>query len=247
MKMEYTVNGIITLSPGSEIRLSSKVDFILPSKANIIIESKSDNQLSVQIKLEADNDITAQELARLELAKIGDLMSFYRKISITKCGITGMSYTKTNLQGNTEVAVMAIVGLHAAVSCMLTLSNNSLKILTSQLKQDISVDCSDVISLWREAFSRESPVERFFSLYRLMEQLFGKAKSIDDWIKHHDPSVQLYPKNDYRDYEHTIYTYLRDNIHYKKENRLFPIKEIQDNLDKFQTLVHQAIEEKFGI
>ena len=80
-----------------------------------------------------------------------------------------------------------------------------------------------------------------------MECLFGDAKGIDDWIRSKDCSVQLFSGNRYRRYEHTIYTYLRDNIHYKKEKRLLPVKEIQDNLQKFQTLVQQAIKEKFGI
>jgi len=114
--------------------------------------------------------------------------------------------------------------------------SNPAKLVTN-LKQDYSVDCEEVIYIWREAFSRESPVERFFSLYRLMEYLFRDAKSIDKWIRSKDRSVQLFPQNKYREYEHTVYTYLRDNIHYKKEKRLFLIKEIQNNLQKFQTLV----------
>ena len=80
-----------------------------------------------------------------------------------------------------------------------------------------------------------------------MEYLFGSAKNLDKWIKQKDPSVQPISGNEFRKYQHTVYTYLRDNIHYKKEMRLFPLKEIQNNLTKFQTLVQQAIKEKYNI
>jgi hypothetical protein len=246
-EMEYAINGIIVLSPGSELRLSSEVNFIAPSKASVVLSSMSDDKLSVLIKLEADSDTSAQELAQLELTRICNVMSFYRNISISKCGVTGMRYTKTTSKGNTDVVVMVKVGLHATASAVVTLGNKSLATLVSNLKQDYSVDCAEVISIWREAFSRESSVERFFSLYRLMEYLFCDTESIDEWIRRKDSSVQLFAQNKYRKYDHTIYTYLRDNIHYKKERILFPIKEIQDNLQQFQTLVQQAIKEKFSI
>lgn len=246
-KMEYAINGIITLSPGSELRLSSDVNFISPSNAGIVISSKSDDKLSVLIKLEADNDATAQELAQLELSRICNVLSFYRNISISKSGVTGMSYTRATSKGYTDVACTVTVGLHVTASAVVTLGNKSLAKLVSNLEQGYPVDCAEVIYIWREAFSRESSVERFFSLYRLMEYLFRDAKSIDEWIRSKDCSVQLFPRNKYRKYEHTIYTYLRDNIHYKNEKRFFPIKEIQDNLQKFQALVQQAIKEKFSI
>ncbi len=245
--MEYTINGIITLSPGSELRLSSDVNFIAPSKANIVLNSLSDDKLSVLIKLEADNDAAAQEFAQLELSRICNLFSFYHNASISKSGVTGMSYTRTDLKGNINEVVIAKVGLHVTASAVVTLGNNSLAALVSILKQNYSVDCEDAIYIWREAFSRESPVEKFFSLYRLMEYLFHDVKSLDKWIRSKDNSVQMLPGNDYRRYEHTVYTYLRDNIHYKKESRLFPIKEVQDNLPKFQILVQQAIKEKFDV
>ena len=245
--MEYTVNGIITLSPGSKLRLSSDVNFISPSKASIVLSSKSDDQLTVLIKLEADNDTTAQELAQLELSRICNVLSFYHNASISKSRVTGMSYTKTTSGGNTEVATIVTFGLEMSANVVLTLGNKSITKLVSDLGKDYSTDFEEVIYIWREAFSRESPVERFFSLYRLMEYLFRDAKSIDEWIRSKDRSVQLFPQNKYREYEHTVYTYLRDNIHYKKEKRLFPIKEIRDNLQKFQTLVQQAVKEKFNI
>ena len=92
--MEYTVNGIITLSPGSELGLSSDINFTSPSKTRIVLSSKSDDELAVLIKLEADDDTSAQELSRLELSRICNLLSFYENASISKSRVTGMSYIK---------------------------------------------------------------------------------------------------------------------------------------------------------
>lgn len=244
--MEYTVNGVITLSPESKRRLSSKVDFISPLKMNVSLTSESDEKLSVLIKLEADSDTVAQELAQSELSRICNLLSFHNNIGIYKSGITGMSCTSIS-KGHANVSFNVKLGISTTIDVVLTLGNESLKKLVSNLEQNYSADFEEVIYVWREAMSRESSVERFFSLYRLMEYMFRYAKSIDDWIINKDPSVQLLPQSKYRDYTHTVYTYLRDNIHYKKEKKLFPIKEIQDNLPKFQTLVQQAIKWKYNI
>jgi len=84
-----------------------------------------------------------------------------------------------------------------------------------------------------------------------MEYLFdsgGKLGSmIDEWIQVRDSSTLLFPENHYRKYKHTVYTYLRDNVHYKKESRLFPVEEIEKNLPNFHNLVKQRIAERFNI
>ena len=244
--MEYTINGVITLSPVSKLRLSSGVDFILPSKANVGLSSENDDKLSVLIKLEADNDTTAQELAQLELSRICNVLSFYRNIGISGSRISGMSCISTS-KGHTDVSAIVTLGLKATADVVVTLGSKSLEKLVSNLKQDYSVDFEEVIYKWREALSRESSTDRFFSLYRLMEYLFGNIKNLDEWIKRTDSSVQLFSQNRFRKYKHTVYTFLRNNVHYKEERKIFPIKEIQDNLSKFQTLVQQAIKEKFDI
>jgi len=245
--MQYIANGIITLSPASKRRLSSDISFLSPSKAEVTLSSKSDEELAVSIKLEADDDIAATELAQLELSRICNVLSFYQNIRVSKSRISEMSCISTS-KGHIDLSVTVTVGLKAIAEVSITLGNKSLSKLVSCLQQDYSDDFEEVIDIWREAFSRESSVERFFSLYRLMELLFdNKVRNLEDWIKKQDASVQLVPANEFRKYEHTIYTFLRDNVHYKKERKIFPIKEIQDNIEKFQTLVQQRIKERYNI
>jgi len=245
--MEYTANGVITLSPASKTRLSSDVSFISPSKAEVTLSSKSDEELSVLVKLEAGDDTSATELAQLELSRICNVLSFYRNIGVSKSGISGMSCISTS-KGHTDVSSMTTVGLTAIGEKTVTLGERSLSKLVSCLRQDYSDDFEEVIDIWREALSRESSVERFFALYRLMELLFDRnVRNMEDWIKGQDASVQLVAANEFRRYEHTVYTFLRDNVHPKKERKNLPIQEIQINLGKFQTLVQQRIKEKYNI
>ncbi|MFW6102141.1 MAG: hypothetical protein ACOC6O_00610 [Chloroflexota bacterium] len=245
--MEYTANGVITLSSASKTRLSSDVSFISPSKAEVTLSSKSDEELSVLVKLEAGDDTSATELAQLELSRICNVLSFYRNIGVSKSGISGMSCISTS-KGHTDVSSMATVGLTAIGEKTVTLGERSLSKLVSCLRQDYSDDFEEVIDIWREALSRESSVERFFSLYRLMELLFNRnVQNMEEWIKRQDTSVQLVAANEFRRYEHTVYTFLRDNVHPKKERKNLPIQEIQVSLGKFQTLVQQRIKEKYNI
>lgn len=250
--MEYTVHGIITLLPLSKIRLSSDVSFVSPSKAEVTLSSKSDEQLSVLIKLEAADDDAATELARLELSRICNVLSFYHNIAVSKSRISGMSCISTS-EGHTDVRSIVICTATATLGgVILGFDNKSLSKLVSSLQQDYSDDFGEVMDLWREALSRESLIEKFLSLYRLMELLFdGNGPKVEEWIKKQNPPVQLVPANEFRRfrrYEHTVYTFLRDNIaHCKRERKTLPIKEVQHNLARFQTLVQQRIKEKYNI
>ncbi|MFC1924413.1 hypothetical protein ACFLXA_03500 [Chloroflexota bacterium] len=245
--MEYTANGTITLSPVSKRRLSSDVNFISPSKTEVILSSKSDEEISVSIKLEATDDTSAREMSQLELSRICNILSFFCNIGVSGSRISGMSCVSTS-KGHVDVSISCAVGIKATLDVVLSLGEKSISKLVCYLQQDYSYDFEEVIDIWREAFSRESPVERFFSLYRLMELLFNNnVRNLEEWIKRQDVSVRLVPENEFRKYEHTIYTFLRDNVHYKKEMKTLPIKEIQDNIGKFQTLVQQRIKEIYDI
>jgi len=149
--MEYTANGMITLSPASKTRLSSDLSFVSPSKAEVILSSKSDEELSVLIRLEADDDTSAEELAQLELSRICNVLSFCRSLEISRSRISGMSCISTS-KGHTDVSARVTVGLKATGDHVVTLGNKSLSKLVSSLQQGYSDDFEEVIDIWREAF-----------------------------------------------------------------------------------------------
>src|SRR4030042_2518318 len=159
--MEYKANGIITLSPASKTRLSSDVSFISRSKAEVALSSKSDEELSVLIKLEADDDTSAAELAQLELSRICNVLSFSHNIRVSKNRISGVSCISTST-GHIDVSARFTVGLKATASAVVILGNKSLSKLVSCLQQDYSDDFEEVIDIWRGVFIREPRAERFF-------------------------------------------------------------------------------------
>ena len=241
--MEYAINGMIRFSGESKLKLSSKVDFVSPSKASVSLSSESADKLSILIKLEADNDTTAQELAQLELNRICNLLSFHNNIGVSDSRITGMSHIVIS-EGQVYLSCRETLCISDTANVMLTLGDKALTILASQMKQDYSADFEEVISRWREAISNESSTLRYLLLYRLLEFLFeGDTKKLTFWIVNKDPKVQLV--NDRKRGETTIYTSLRDHIHPKE--KAFPIKEIQGNVSRLQSLVQQRIKEKYNI
>jgi hypothetical protein len=234
--MEYLINCLIDLSPSTKTTFSSKIDFTSSSKATISLSSKHDECISVTIKLIAADDNTAGYLALLELTKICNILSF-NNIFVVGSHITGMS-SNSSCQSRIRITVTP--------HCSLALGGNALTKLTEDLKKTYSLECEEALTLWRDATNKDSTTEQFFHLYRLMEYILG-AKNVDLWIRTKDPSVKLMPSNSHRKQEHTIYTYLRDNIHYKEDVKRFPIQEVASNLKSFKELVKQAIKERFNL
>jgi hypothetical protein len=239
--MEYAINGIIAFSRESGLKLSSQVDFISASKASISLSSKDADKLSVLMKLQADDDTTAEELAQLELNRICNLLSFYNNIGVSYSRVGGMSHIVTS-KGQVSASLRERIHLGDSVSVVLTLGDTALTTLATHMKQEYSPDFEEVLGIWREAISNESLALRYLLLYRLFEFLFeSDTKALTSWIINKDPNVQLV--NDRRRGEITIYTSLRDHIHPKE--KIFPIKDIQGNVGKLQILVHQRITEKY--
>lgn len=241
--MEYAINGMIALSGDSRLKLSSSVDFVSASKASISLTSESADKLSVLIRVEADNDTTAQELGQLELNRICNLLSFHSNIGISRSAITGMSRFVAS-EGQTNMVCRSTVDIRCSVNVVLTLGDTALAKLASHLKQDYSSDFDEATLMWREAISNESSALRYLLLYRLLEFLFeSDTKALTSWIVEKVPDVQL--KHDRNRGEVTIYTSLRDHIHRKE--RVFPFTEIQGRVGELQALVQQRIREKYNI
>lgn len=239
--MQYTVDGTIGLAGSTKTKLGSDIQFDSPSNAKVKLSSESAEKLIVQITFEADNKDAAQERAEGELDRLCDLLGFFCNVTIANSRTTGMSWVGPNGVINLEDRVI----LSDAAELILTLGAPARAELSANLTKAYTRDFLEIASVWRYAIGRTSTSERFFALYRLMDQLLGNQ--LDGWIQQKNPTVQMLPKNRHRRQPHTIYTYLRDNIHYKPEMRYFPSKEIQQNLPKFQKLVKQCILEKFAM
>jgi hypothetical protein len=241
--MEYTVNGELTLSNKYSVRLRSDLVFVSPSSINVRI-SDAREKLLVEMKIEAEDDELAKEFAEIELSRITDLLSFTVNIPITQSRVNKISWVK-NVENGLSIGCKEYLSLADELCLSVSPNDKGMAQLTSCLEKCYASDCLEVVNMWRVAMSKESAVEKYFSLYRLLEFLLS-PRGIEPWIKTTDPNVQIYPKNSHRKQEHTIYTYLRDNIHFKREMKQFPIQDIQENVEVFQNLVRHCIYEKFS-
>lgn len=252
--MEYRIDGEIKFSPITQLGFDSPVEFTSPSGANITLDSKSYEGLSVSITLEAGDKTAVKDLAQIELSRICGLLSFFHNISISKSRITGMIFERVTSEGKHIRTGEATVELDVILSDVKDFSEKDLKKLVCDMEQEYSLEFEEVILLWRAAISKEAPTEKYFFLYRLMESLFKEnTRELTAWIRSKETSVHNY-MCPVRKYEITIYTHLRDHIHPNPGKpksgalpKAFPLRELRENLLKFQDLVQEAIKEKYNI
>jgi hypothetical protein len=165
--MKYTANGTITLSRGSKRRLSSDLSYVSPSEVSVCLGSESADKLTVRMKLEADNDTAARELAQRELNRACDMLSFHNNMGISKSRISSISCF--SISEGAKVLATLEAGPKMTAELPVTLDERALSKLASYLKQDYPDDFEEVVSRWREAISNESSVLQYLLLYRLLE------------------------------------------------------------------------------
>ncbi len=241
--MEYRVDGTIKFCPTIKIKLDRTLSFSSPYGALVTLNSTNDKDLTVGIALEADSRADTKAMAEIELNRISDLLSYFHDIPISGSRVTGMMSVSVTPEGKHIRTGEAIIWTDAILSRVKDLGPEDNEELGHHLEKEYPSDFEDIVYMWREAISTESPALKYLLLYRLVEFLFKtKPKALTDWIRAKEPSVQIF--HDRQMGNITTYTYLRNNIHRKQEK--FPLREINDALPRFQNLVKQAIEEKFG-
>lgn len=246
--MKYKVDGVLKFYASTKLKLD--LEFASPTGAQITLNPTNDNDLAIGIRLEANSETVAKEMAELELERVSNLLSYFQDIPISGSRIKEIASESPTSLGNKSVALAEYAHVIDSVSVVKEFDTNSLAQLRQGLEEkEYPQDFEDVISMWRKAISTEASALKYLLLYRLMEFLFKDTnrvtKNLTDWIKKKEPSVHMF-SNRHRKGDFTVYTYLRDNIHPKQEQRDFPLQDINNLLPKFQNLVKEAIKEKFG-
>lgn len=246
--MECKVDALIEFPAFYKLKLSEGLDFASPSGPRITLTPTKDNDLSVQITLDANTTSDAKTMAEIELDRISNLLSYFHNVPIQRSKIMEITCEQLNAEGKqiTSVEKMALVG--AAVSIIKQLEPKSVQKLRHHLEKEYSLDFTDIISWWKVAISLEEPTLKYIFLYSLMEYLFSdKTKELTDWIKKREPLVEMHQPNEYRHYCYTNYTYLRDSLHHRKEEGFPRQQDINKLLPKFQDFVRDRIKETHGI
>jgi len=246
--MEYRVDSIIKFHPTSKLKLGETLSFSSPSRAQVALNSVSNDNLSVQIILEADDPAAAKEMAKIELDRISNLLSYFHDVPLERSSITRMSFVQVDAEGKQITVGEAMFGIDAILSVVKELSPKSAEELRHHLEKEYSLDFTDIISWWKVAISLEEPTLKYIFLYSLMEYLFSdKTKELTDWIKKREPLVEMHQPNEYRHYCYTNYTYLRDSLHHRKAEGFPRQQDINKLLPKFQDFVRDRIKETHGI
>lgn len=241
MKIEF--NGIIKTDQNSLLRFSKPVIYLSPSGINSSIKNNENDNTAfvVTLNIESQDINEGKALADAEIMRLANLLSWKNQIKIISAKING--YQHLGIKGNKNTVMLTgTISLRASFSIMRTIGEESVNLLSQLLSSNVSDEVLDIITLWKDANDQESDITKFFLLYRILEDLYKSRKNVDKWIIARDPNIE---QKRTKDGMATIYTYLRDNIHPKKENKRFPFKDVADYLPKLQGLVKDSITENF--
>jgi len=97
--MEYRVEGIIRFHPTSKLKLGETLSFSSPSGVKVALNSASNDNLVVQVVLEADDPAASKEMAEIELDRISNLLSYFYDVPLERSSITGMSSVRIDAEG----------------------------------------------------------------------------------------------------------------------------------------------------
>ncbi len=241
--MQYIINGVINFSGTLKFKLEKEVSFSTVSKIPTKLGSSNDNNLIVTMDVEDDELSLAKERATIELNRICNMLSYFQNIPISNCRTTGAASHVSNKEGKHIVTMEEIITLDDVLLLVRGLGPVATDQLVDNLVKVYSTEFEDILSMWRQAISEESPVTKYLLLYRVMESLFkNNTQNLTGWIMTMETEVPMFLVRG--KHKVTLYTHLRHSIH--PQRSLFPTKEIRDLLPRFQDLVKKAISDKFG-
>ena len=249
--MKYKVTTKVSFSPDKTFKLESQESLRSPQGLGVNLRSDDDKRLVVEMTLDAEDLASAEEMAREEIFRTSSLLSYHYDVRIAQTWTVscvevdaqGKEKTGRRLYGSemtfTPRGTDVIIGQVGVAELGRLLSRKHRKRFN-----ELTFD--DAVQMWSEARSQESEAMQYLLLYRLMECLFkGKGKEVTialtEWICTKEPKVHLCPPDKWRTYNITVYTHLRDNIHWKRSR--YPSAAMTKHLPRLRNLVRQRIDE----
>jgi hypothetical protein len=174
----------------------------------------------------------SRQLAENELTRIASILCWEKGFQIKEQKITSIEYS--NVEGNQNAIVIAdMLYLKDHLSMKLTMGEETSNELTQKLLSPLESQEFDLLLMWKEAISQDSPSLEFLLHYRILEHLC--SGKVDDYIKQQNPKVEMVQDRG----PITVFRYLRDNIHSKKPQ--FPFKKMKELLPSLRKLSEVAI------
>ena len=237
-----TFSGLIKTRDTALVELERSLEYISPNGILVSVrnDEKDADSLCVNFTFGDKSIDEAKIESEVEISRLANVLSWERGWRIIDYRIT--SHSTKMKDGRQSVLVMVeTLKINMNMSLKTGVNEEGIKAIENTLETEYPDDFLDLLILWKEAMNQESPVTRFFLLFRILEDELGKRKAADAWIRDKMPDIEL------RESQGTVsvLTYLRDNIHPKKENKGFPFTQVQDNLPIIEKLVTILIKEKY--
>lgn len=218
------------------IKLSKPMETELPNLQikSLRLSSSSNQELQVELKVEATSKSEAKELARYKLNQIVDILSFKNDVAIERVEIHKMLLWDEKDIPRGEALEVLQCDLRVA-----RLEELDPSVIESYIKAlaDYSTEVIELLFMYREAIGQESSSLKYILLHRLLEK--AKGGGLQEWLKKEDSHV---PVVEERGRKISKYTHLRDHIHPKQAQ--FPLAEIEQYLPGLQRLAKKAITER---
>lgn len=243
--MDIEFHATIKILPESELILSEPLNY--SSRSGVKVEmsnhDKDEDVFVAKMKIAHDNIDEAREICELELINLSNFLSWKHYLKILGSRINGYEYSEKTDSMN-AVVIAETLHMNDSVSIKKIIALQGMDGMKKTLEEGYDYHSFDVLTMWREAIADKSSASKFFQLYRLLECIHdGIRVNVEKWILKKNPNVPMRMSGKNGKGQVSIYTYLRDNVHYK-ENK-FPYKEIKDNVPAFEGLVKEAILEKY--
>jgi len=80
--MEFRVKAVARFHPTTRLRLGGTLTFTSPSGTRIDLNSTNDEELAIEMILDAAQDAVAEERAHLELSRVCGFLSYFHNTRI---------------------------------------------------------------------------------------------------------------------------------------------------------------------
>lgn len=178
----------------------------------------------------------ADETVAFWLDRLADLMSRTYNTPASVVGVTSRECTDTQT-GRKERGIT----IYANAFLVPTRGDDRISLLQELALRPQSEECLNLQRMYRQALNERSIAMRYILFYRMLESRFGSQVKIDKWIEQTIKQVQKVPHN--RGRTRTIYSHIRNKIHFQSSTILFPHDEVRKHIGKLQRLVRRLVDE----
>ncbi len=217
-----TIQFDITVSIDTQggLRFEKPVELNSPQPDIESVSMSGEGQLTCHLKVLAASENEAADKANLFANHLAGLLAYLYNVE-TK------SVEVKSKQGSLSAdAVLAKL-----------MGPDSAEVLSRVIQRELPSPAPELLSMFRQARNEKSGAMRYLLLYRLLDY----KRDLDAWIRAKKPNTA--EVQDRNGKKVTIYTDLRNRIHARSKEILYPYSEITSRIGELEQLARQALDE----